>query len=122
MENAQPPAIITEQSPQKTTQQHPGHLPVNQPGAGGDELVAVIAKTHQAAGADDGEEDEVVDVDEIAEGSHQDGGMNQSPGDFRQSRTSGGRTFTTVGHRTVIMNHTSRFPARFQKRGEAAFA
>ena len=52
-------------------EQHAGHLHVEQQHARREELVLRHADAPQARHADDAEEDEVVDVDEVAERGHE---------------------------------------------------
>jgi hypothetical protein len=66
-------AFVAQHPPKDATQEHAGHLTVDQENAFGEDAVARYPQGLQALDADDREEDEVVDVDEVAEGGDQDG-------------------------------------------------
>ena len=69
--------LVAEQAPEKAAEKHAAHLPVDKPRALGDELIAGEAQALEAGNADNGEKDEVVDIDEVAERADDDRGMDQ---------------------------------------------
>ena len=94
-EEADASAPVAEQAPEDAADEHAAHLPVEEPGAIGDEGVAAVAEAGEAGFADEEEEDEVVDVDEVAEGADDDGRVEEGGDDFA-GRVLG--RFTAVGH------------------------
>ena len=81
-EHLEPAQAVAEQAPEESAEEHAAHLPVDEPRALADELVAGEAEALEAGDADDAEEDEVVDVDEIAERADDDGGVEEGGGDL----------------------------------------
>jgi len=90
----QAPEAVSQQPPKHAAEHHPTHLPVEEPRALGHEFVAFVTEARQAACADDEEQDEVVDIDEIAKRADDDGGMEHRSDDL--ARRVGG--LTADGH------------------------
>src|SRR5690606_23223570 len=61
-----------EHAPEDAADQHAAHLHVEQQHAGAEQILLRDADAAQARDADDAEEDQVVDVDEVAERGHED--------------------------------------------------
>ena len=66
-QHAQAALAVAEHAPQQAAEQHAGHLHVEQALARVQQVVTLHAETPQARDADDAEEEQVVDVDEVAE-------------------------------------------------------
>ncbi len=98
---------ITQHAPEDAAEQHPGHLPIEQAQALGDEVITGQPQAAQAGHANDAEKHQVVDVHEIAERADDDGGLQEPTGEGH-----GGRGQDERRRQRAKAENVASFPGR----------
>ena len=85
-QHRQAAALVAEHAPHDPADQHPGHLHVQEHHAGRKNLVGRHADVTQAWHADDAEQDQIVDIDEVAERGDKNGQRQGPASDWTDHR------------------------------------